>query len=83
MVKHGLSHAGAALTCAVSAGMLAKLLVGHLPSVVTMVEVHLVPLIDRLGIPVRTEVVLHVIPIIGLGFLWGAAFQVLNRGGTP
>jgi len=82
MVKHGLSHAGAALTCAVTAGMLAKLLVTHVPAVVRAVDVYVLPILDRLGLHIPTDVALHVIPILGLGFLWGAAFKTLNRRGA-
>ncbi len=80
MVKHGISHASAAMVCVLAGNMLSQKLGELLPTLHANLAHYCSVLIDRFGIGMNTDSVINLFLITLFSFAWGVAFRAFNQG---
>lgn len=78
MVRHGLSHASAALVSVLSAELLGRKLAEHLPAVNALMGEYMTPVLERAGLNVVSATAGSLMVVLLLGFGWGAAFWMME-----
>lgn len=75
MIKHGMSHAGVALTAIVAGEVLSKKVIEHWPVIEHELAARIQPILVRNDIDIDTYRTGVLITIAIFGFLWGATFK--------
>lgn len=78
MIVHGLSHGLAALLCTLGGELVQRVLAEQWPSIYRALHEGVLRILEATAWPMAPDRLADWVLIVILGFIWGAAFKVLN-----